>query len=232
MNLFIDTQTTGLEESDKICSIALLEETYAHYELINEKKKISSEASALHHITKEMIESKPILTESKIVQTLHKYNNTNHTIIGHNVAFDIAMLQTSGFLWKGAIIDTLRVTKHLIPECEQFSLQFLRYELRLYQKEAKVLKKYGIKNALYAYHSLSDAVVTALLFEYLLELCTFEEMLELTFKKVLIEKFHFGKYRGHYVEEICLNDPSYARWLLNSSTDEDIIYSLNYYLQG
>ena len=232
MLLFIDTETTGLEETDKICSIALLEDTQAHYELINEKKKIPSEASAIHHITKEMLEGKPTLMESEIIKLLEKYNNSEHTLIAHNIAFDIAMLKSSGFSWKGGVIDTLRVTKHLIPECEQFSLQFLRYELRLYKQEPQLLEKYGIKDALVAHHALSDALVNKLLFEYLLEMSSAEKMLELTFENVLLEKFSFGKYKGHYIEEICLNDISYAQWLLNSSSDEDMIYSLNYYLQG
>ena len=232
MLLFIDTETTGLEESDRVCSLALLEDTHAHYELINEKKKIPSEASAIHHITKEMLVGKPTLLESETLQVLQKYNSSEHTLIAHNVAFDISMLKSSGFSWKGGIIDTLRVTKHLIPECEQFSLQFLRYELRLYKQESALLEKYGIKDALFAHHALSDALVNELLFEYLLEMSSVEKMLELTFENVLIEKFGFGKYKGRYIEEICLNDTSYAQWLLNSSTDADMIYSLNYYLQG
>lgn len=232
MLLFLDTETTGVEESDKICSLALLEDTQAHYELINEKKKIPAEASAIHHITKDMLEGKPTLMKSKTLQVLQKYNSIEHTVIAHNVLFDIAMLKSSGFLWKGSIIDTLRVTKHLIPECELFSLQFLRYELRLYKRESTLLEKYGIKDALFAHHALSDALITELLFEYLLEMSSIEKMLELSFENVLIEKFGFGKYKGRYIEEICQSDTSYAQWLLNSSTDEDIIYSLNYYLQG
>ncbi len=232
MLLFLDTETTGVEESDKICSLALLEDTHAHYELINENRKIPAEASAIHHITKEMLAGKPTLLESQTLQALQKYNSCEHTIIAHNVAFNIAILNASGFSWKGGVIDTLRVTKHLIPECEQFSLQFLRYELRLYKQESLLLEKYGIKDALYAHHALSDALVNELLFEYLLEMCSVEQMFKLSFTNVLLEKFSFGKYKGHYIEEICQGDISYAQWLLNSSTDEDMIYSLNYYLQG
>ena len=232
MLLFLDTETTGLEESDRVCSLALLENGNAHYELLNEKKKIPSEASAIHHITKEMLKGKPTLLESETVQVLQKYNSSEHTIIAHNVMFDIQMLNASGFSWKGGIIDTLRVTKHLIPECEQFSLQFLRYELRLYKQESALLEKYGIKDALFAHHALSDALVNELLFEYLLEICSEEKMLELSFENVLLEKFGFGKYKGRYIEEICYSDTSYAHWLKNSSSDEDMIYSLNYYLQG
>jgi DNA polymerase-3 subunit epsilon/exodeoxyribonuclease X len=59
-------------------------------------------------------------------------------------------------------------------------------------------------------------------------------MQELSFEKVLISKFSFGKYKGKYIEEICLNDNSYIQWLLGSATelDEDMRYSLNYYLKG
>jgi len=234
MLIFIDLETTGLESGDKIISIAIVNANTYKYELINEGKKISAEASSVHHITDEDIKDALAFKMSEIYKYLKENNSVENTLVAHNIKFDLEMLASHGLMWKGGMIDTLRVTKHLIPECELFSLQVLRYELKLYKLEEKLKQQYGIKDALNAHNALSDALVSKLLFEYLLELADEESMQNLSFKNVLLEKFSFGKYKGRYIEEICLNDNSYARWMLNSATDldEDIKYSINYYLEG
>ena len=234
MLIFIDLETTGLEVGDKIVSVAILNANSYKYELINEDKKIPPEASSIHHITDENIKDAVAFKESEIYKYLKENNSVENTLVAHNIKFDLEMLASHGLMWKGAMIDTLRVTKHLIPECELFSLQVLRYELKLYRDEKEQKTKYGIKDALNAHNALADAIVSELLFEYLLELADVETMQELSFQNVLLEKFTFGKYKGKYIEEICLNDSSYARWMLGSATDldEDIKYSINYYLEG
>ena len=236
MLIFINIQTTGLEIDDKICSIALINsetKEYSH-ELLNEGKKITAQASSIHHITNEMIEGKISFKESDIYRYLEKNNEINNTLVAHNIKFDLEKLSSAGFIWRGDVISTLRVTKHLIPECELFSLQILRYELKLYREEKEEKEKYGIKYALVAHDALSDALIDSLLFNYLQDFATLDEMKELSFKSVLLQKFTFGKYKGRYIEEICISDRSYVEWMLRSATDidEDMSYSLNYYLQG
>lgn len=234
MLIFLDLETTGLESSDKICSIAVLNASSFMYELINEGKKIPSEASSIHHITNEDIKDKLAFTESQVYKFLQENNSQENTLVAHNVAFDLEKLSSHGLLWKGAVVDTLRVTKHLIPECEFFSLQVLRYELKLYKDEEKLKTEYGIKDAIVAHNALSDVLVMKLLYDVLEQESSLELMQELSFKKVLMSKFSFGKYKGKYIEEICLNDNSYVQWLLSSATDldEDMRYSLNYYTEG
>jgi DNA polymerase-3 subunit epsilon/exodeoxyribonuclease X len=236
MLIFLDLETTGLDINDKLCSVGLINaDTKKYkYELINEGKKIPALASSIHHITNEMIKEKFAFKKSEIYAYLMQNNSSENTLVGHNIKFDIEKLLASGFIWKGDVIDTLKVTKHLIPECELFSLQVLRYELKLYKKEEDEKFKLGIKDALFAHNALSDALVDKLLFEYLLDMATVDEMKELSFKNVLIQKFNFGKHQGKYIEEICMNDRGYLEWMLHSATDidEDIKYSINYYLQG
>ena len=234
MLIFLDLETTGRENDDKICSIAIVYKDEYKYELINEAKKISAEASSIHHITNEAIQDSPKLLESEIGYFLQKHNLDDHTIVSHNIPFIIEKLLQSGITWRGDMIDTFKVTKHLIPECEFFSLQFLRYELKLYREEKELSLIYGIKDALVAHNALDDAFVVKLLYNYLHTLVDEKKMKELSFENVLLEKFSFGKYKGRYIEEICNNDTSYARWLLQSATDidEDIKYSINYYLEG
>lgn len=233
MLIFLDLETTGLEVADKICSIALISEETYMYELVNEGKKIPAQASSVHHITNEMIQGKAKLEETSLLKYLQEHNSEENTLVGHNISFDIRSLASHGFVWKGEVIDTLRVTKHLIPECELFSLQVLRYELKLYRDENKVAQECGIKDAIQAHNALGDALVVKLLYEYLSEMANQEQMLELSFKKVLLSKFNFGKYASRYIEEIAMSDRAYLEWMINlSDLDEDLKYSLEYYLQG
>ena len=225
--IFLDLETTGLDLEDKVCSIGLITfedgEVNSLYKLVTEGKKIPSKASSIHHITNEMIRDKPSLVDTQIYKLLCENNFEETTIVGHNVNFDIQKLKAVGFEFKGSLIDTLRVSRHLISECESYALQFLRYELKLYKNELTPLS---------SHHALDDAYVIKSLFEYLLDLTTQEKMCELSFKNVLIEKFGFGKYRGRYIEEIALYERGYLEWMLSQvDLDEDLAYSLNYYLQ-
>lgn len=227
MLIFLDTQTTGLESTDKIISIAVMtileDETISKYDLVNEGKKIPSLASSINHITNEMIKDKVKLKESETYKFLVENNNDENILIGHNIKFDLEKLNSIGFFWEGKIIDTMRVTKHLIPECEFFSLQFLRYELRIYKKE---------QVAISAHNSQSDVIVIKNLYDYLKEMVVDSKMIELSSKKVLLEKLNFGKYSGRYIEDIVMSDRGYLEWLLGSATDldDDLRYSVEYYM--
>ncbi len=223
MLIFLDTQTTGLEKTDKICSIAVITGDKEFYELVNEGKKIPPLASSIHHITNEMIKDKTPLKDSEVFKFLEENNNEETTIVGHNIKFDLEKLSEIGFYFKGKIIDTLRVTKHLIQECELFSLQFLRYELRLYKNEPL---------GIVAHNALGNTLLVRELFNYLLDITTLEDMYNLSFEKVLLEKFSFGKYAGRYIEEISMQDRGYLEWMLRdiSDLDEDLRYSIKYYL--
>lgn len=233
MLIFLDLETTGIEAVDRICSIALISDKTYLYELVNEGKKIPPLASSIHHITNEMIINKSKFKETKIWNYLQEHNSDANTLVGHNISFDIRSLATHGLEWRGKVIDTLRVTKHLIPECELFSLQILRYELKLYRDENRVVQEYGIKDALQAHNALSDALVVKLLYSYLSQMANYQEMLELSFKKVLLSKFNFGKYATQYIEEIVIHDRAYLEWMIHlPDLDEDLRYSLEYYLQG
>ncbi len=241
MLIFLDVETTGLEKSDKICSIGIIaageNELISKYELVNEGKKISPKASSINHITNEMIKDKKAFKESDAWKFLQEHNNENSTIVAHNVNFDIKMLLVSGFIWHGKIIDTLRVTKHLIPECEYFSLQFLRYELKLYKDEKIEALKYPLlaqNSEFMAHNALSDALYVKLLYDYLREIKKHDELVELSLTNVLIEKFDFGKYSGRYIEEISMCDRGYLEWMLLNiaDLDEDLRYSVNRYLSA
>lgn len=233
MLVFLDVETTGLEKKDSICSIALIivdgKKTTTHYELINPEQKISIKAMSINHITNEMVKDAPLFNDSSTCKVLNELNSKDNSLISHNIEFDNSFLAKEGFTWQGSFVDTMKATKHLIPEAEFFSLQYLRYELQLYKNELELFEKNSVIPQ--PHNALSDALHVKLLYEYLLEYATHIELENLTFERALIHKFTFGKYSGKYIEYIATKDPSYLEWLCSLvDIDEDLRYSVKYYL--
>lgn len=233
MLIFLNIQTTGVESCDKICSVGLVaidkSGSTKKYDLVKEGKKILPKASSINHITNEMLKDKPAFKDSDAYKFLQENNSDATTLVMHNIPFTMQYLNSAGFHFKGEMIDTQRVCKHLIAECEEFSLQFLRYELKLYKKEKDLDKEHQIQ----ANHSLSDAMIVKLLYDYLLDISTKEQMAKLSFENVLMQKLNFGKYNGRYIEEIMNIDRGYLNWMLEKvlDLDEDLRYSIDYYLR-
>lgn len=237
MLIFIDVETTGLEKDDKICSIGIVaienNEITSKYELVNEGKKIQPKASSVNHITNEMLQDRPKLVDTELFAFLNKHNNEQTTIIGHNINFDLEKLLACGFCFNGSVIDTLRVSKHLIPESESYSLQFLRYELKLYKDEKSIALACGLDSEVISHNAVYDALIVKLLYDYHIETTPHAKMCNLSFENVLLGKFNFGKYSGRYIEDISMNDRGYLEWMLSlDDLDEDLRYSINHYLNS
>ena len=231
--VFLDVETSGLEESDRICELAFIVDNEGENsffsELCKPDKKISTGAMAIHNITNEMVKEALLCTQTASYKALLSLNVEENIIVAHNLKFDLKMLEKEGFCNTMQVIDTLRCVKSLIPECELFNLQFLRYELNLYKEEEKVANEMKIE--LKAHRALSDVIHLQLLFKTLLDYATLSQLIEISSSPVLLEKFTFGKYKGRYIEEICALDAGYIQWMKNSieDLDEDLLYTLKYY---
>ena len=239
MLIFLDIETTGIEQNDKVCSIGMIllddkNNITTNYELINEHKKINSKASSINHITNEMLKDKPSFQDSLSINILEKNNNNSTTIVGHNINFTLNILKNSGFIFKGDTIDTMRISKHLIEDSESYSLQFLRYDLKLYKDDDKNLKESNLDIKLTAHNAISDALVVKELYEYHLQTENKKMLSILSNQPVLMKKLPFGKYQGSYIEEIYNTNRAYLEWMLNTivDIDEDLRYSIEYYLKG
>lgn len=234
MLLYIDLKTTGFEENDRICAVSLIlvsEGLFFYQELIKAPKKIRSEASVLHNITNEMLLNKAVFQDAKIAKILKQYNHKENIFVGHNIKFIITMLQKEGFTLQAGVIDTLKCSRALMQDCEQFSLQYLRYDLKLYKEEYKLAEELGID--LVECKSLNDPLYIKSLHHCLNEFEDDEKLLEISVNPVLLQKLSFGKYKGNYIEEIAANDKNYLLWILNNfdELDEDLLYSIQYYLK-
>ena len=234
MLIYLDVETTGLDARDRICALGLILDDGSKIEVYEEYVKptckISTEAMAVHHITNEMLQDSAGIESSKVMALLDEYNSVDNTLVVHNINFDLEMLAKEGFIWSGALIDTMKCSKHLIEEIDRFSLQYLRYELGLYKKEQEDAVPLGIQVT--AHNALSDAFHTRRLHHYLKEIADDDTLMMLTTEPVLIKKLNFGKYKGHYLEEIAMNDVGYLQWLLNQEIDEDLEFSIKQNLEG
>lgn len=228
--IFLDTETTGLEVKDRICALGIIERESTHFELIHPGKKIPPAASAIHQITNEMVSDAPSFSQSLSAEKLKSFNTPETILVSHNAPFELDMLQKEGVAWQGSVIDTLKCSKSLMDDLEGYSLQFLRYELRLYREEKRVFQEHGV--ALFPHHALSDALHTKMVLEYLLDLADIERLIEISKSHVLLSRLPFGKYAKKRIEEIALKDPGYLKWIVESlvDMDEDLRYSIEHYL--
>ena len=94
MFIFLDTETTGTDEPDRLCQLAYKLETG---EIVNELFKpplpIAIEPMSIHHITNEMVADKPAFKESPDYQKLvDLLNDDTNILVAHNAKFDVNML--------------------------------------------------------------------------------------------------------------------------------------------
>ena len=98
MYIFLDTETTGTGPDDRLCQIAFKTgKGLVVDELFNPGKPIAIEAMAVHHITNEMVATKPPFKGSPAYEKLKALLDDEQSIlVAHNAQFDLNMLQREG----------------------------------------------------------------------------------------------------------------------------------------
>jgi len=240
--ILFDTETTGASELDRIIQIGGMivhgrEDIEVFDELCLADVPIGIEAMEIHNITPDMIENKPPYAELTFAKKLLEYNTPENYLIAHNISFDLGMIEKEGFENNYTLIDTLRCAKHLLPDIPYHRLQYLRYALELYKREGREANTLGV--SIKAHDAIGDVLVMKLLLSELVKqtqkkfgnINPMVKLAELTQTPVLIKTFKFGKYKDREIEEICKADKGYINWMQNNiDLDEDMIYTLNYYL--
>ena len=62
---------------------------------------------------------------------------------------------------------------------------------------------------------------------------SFEELIELTKKPVLYDKFYQGKYKFEKIKDVLITGPGYIEYMLNQKDlDPDVKYSIEHHLQN
>jgi exodeoxyribonuclease X len=231
MNLaFTDTETTGVEEKDRLCQLAYRCGSKDVNSLFKPPLPINLMAMAVHHITEDMVAGKPAFIGSKEHKFLKKHGK-NMVFVAHNAKFDLKMLEREGITTYPASICTLKVVRHLDENAnlESHKLQYLRY-------------LFNIKIDAAAHDAWGDILVLELLFHRLRkrimrdndmgEAEAIAEMIEISTKPSLVRKWMFGKHRGEMMEDTLRTDRGYLEWMLRTKLeeetddDEDLIHTL------
>ena len=236
--LFLDTETTGNGDKDRLVQLAV-KERYIDEPLVNALYKppvpISIESMAIHHIHERMVAGKPAFQDAPEYPGLKDLLESEEVIVvAHNAAFDLAMLAREGVTPRRAIC-TYKLAYALDPTdvMPNYRLQYLRYLLDL-DVEAE------------AHDALGDVLVLEALFARLLdkmkerhgtEEAALLAALALSARPLLFTTLRFGKYNGTKIEDIAKTDRGYLEWLLgqkegNPVAEADWIYTLKHYLQG
>ena len=237
--MFLDTETTGGDQKDRVCQVAYEYQGVEYNELFKPPLPISVDAMAVSHITNKMVEDKPPFEGSDMQTHLKKLlEEENQILVAHNAKFDIDMLAKDE-VSTARFIDTLKVAQHLDPDAviPRYALQYLRYylDLDLSPQEAP------------AHDALGDIRVLVKLFERLYTKMAeqgmehdaiIEEMMRISREPRIIRKFNFGKHKGKMVADVAAEDPGYLQWLLKQKieqraegqADEDWEYTLQKYL--
>jgi DNA polymerase III epsilon subunit-like protein len=236
--IFLDTETTGNRDGvDHLVQLAYRVDGGEYVnELFNPPVRISYEAMAVHHITHKHLEGKPAFDGSDHKLKLQELLKDN-ILVAHNAAFDMGVLRGEGVFAKKFICTFKVASRYLETDGEgkpltSRSLQYLRYALDLDEMEAN------------AHDALGDIIILEKLFYKELEMLKqelnttdenqiLEHMMEISSKPTLLKKIRFGKHRGKEFAELAKTERSYLEWLSNQSElDEDLKYTLNYYLKG
>ncbi|MDQ5971058.1 MAG: Exonuclease RNase and polymerase [Patescibacteria group bacterium] len=232
--IFLDTETTGIDDTDFLCQLAYKTGEEVYCELFKPEIKISIEASSVTHISNKMVADKPSFKESSDYKKIKSMlEDKENIMVAHNAKFDIGMIKKEDIIPANTIC-TLRVARYLDKEHKipQHKLQYLRYYLEI-EIEAQ------------AHDALGDVMVLEKLFERLMTAIKKEkncddegalkEMMDISSRPSLMHSFSFGKHNGKTVEEVAKSDRGYLEWFLNqketqSPYDEDWIYTLRHHL--
>ena len=235
--IILDTETTGTLEEDRICQLSYLvlgrngEIEEVHNELCTPPLPIKFDAMAIHHITPEMLESKPICTDTMAFERLHELNSPENLMVIQNAKFDLDMLAKEGFELQMQLIDTFRVLRSQYPLDTPHGLQYKRYQLGLYKREQEIIDKLGVE--IKAHDALGDVIVLKNLFDYLADEHAVEKMIELCSGPILLEYMPFGKHKGKRIEELALSERNSLEYMQKSfDLDEDMVHTLSHFLDA
>lgn len=216
--VFLDTETTGREEEDRIFQVAYEHDGQEHCKMFKPPLALCIEAMEATGYTNKDVAGESTFTETDFYKTLSELLARDEVIfVAHNAPFDTEMLRRDGILVPPErVIDTLKIARYLDTEARlgAYRLQYLRYALDLEVQDAT------------AHDALGDVRVLKALFARLYKKMEDEEdplkkMIEISMQPVLIRRFAFGKHNGKLVTEVAKEDRGYLEWLLGQKKQEE-----------
>lgn len=209
--IFYDTETTGIRtDKDLIVEIAAYDpvskETFVSF--VNPKVPIPEDASAIHHITDEMVKDAPDF--SIVGKNFIEFCGENAVLVAHNnERFDKQIMHHEALrheiTWPQSWIhlDSLLWARRYRPDLPRHSLQVLR---EVYKVPANN-----------AHRALDDVIVLAQVFSAMIGDLSIDQVVELLSTNKKMTHMPFGKHRGMAFSDIPKN---YFDWLKASGALE------------
>lgn len=201
--IYYDTETTGVRaDKDRIIEIAAYDpiEERTFIKLVNPEVEIPKEATAIHHITNEMV--KDARTFREVGKEFAEFCAGETVLIAHNNdTFDKLFLEHE---YKRAhltlpafvYIDSLKWARKYRPDLPRHTLQSLR-------------ELYGIP-ANNAHRALDDVLVLHQVFSYMIDDLSMEIVMGLLSGQNSYSRMPFGKHQGKALSEV---PKDYIQWL-------------------
>jgi len=208
--IYYDTETTGIKaEKDRIVEIAAYDpvRNQRFDQLINPGCPIPREASAIHHITDDMVASAPSFAsvakdfidfcEGDVVLIAHNNDNFDYHFLRCEFERNQLILPS----WK--FLDSLKWARRYRPDLPRHTLQFLR-------------EIYGIA-ANTAHRALDDVIVLYQMFQLMIDDLSIDEIYALLNRSRKLQHMPFGKHQGQPLSQI---PATYVKWLASSGAFE------------
>jgi len=204
--IYYDTETTGVKsDTCRIIELAAYDEgtgrTFCSF--INPGCPIPPDATAISHITDEMVKDAPPFRE--VAMQFMEFCDGDVILIAHNNdAFDQPFLENefkrAGLdfpKWK--FLDSLKWARKYRTDLPRHGLQFLR-------------EAYGIE-ANQAHRALDDVIVLKEIFQRMVDDLPLETISNLLSIRQAITRMPFGKYAGKPLADV---PKDYVRWLMSN----------------
>lgn len=204
--IYYDTETTGTRPGkDRIVELAAYDPVHDRKfcTFLNPQCPIPPEASAISHITDDMVKDAPLFAE-KAAEFIAFCEGDSVLIAHNNDAFDQLFLEDEfkrcGLImpsWK--FIDSLKWSRKYRSDLPRHGLQFLR---EAYQVEA-----------LSAHRALDDVLVLHQVFSKMIDDLSLKDVMDCLSQNREITRMPFGKHQGKNLADI---PKDYVEWLNKS----------------
>jgi exodeoxyribonuclease X len=206
----IDIETTGTDSAkDRVIEIASVDVTKtgigeAMSVLINPGMPIPPESSAIHHLIDE-----DVAGEKSIDDVIERFQGADY-YVAHNADFEQGFLEP----WLGVNwICTYKCALRVWPDFPAHSNQALRYRLGLHAPFGRDRKSIN------PHRALDDCLVTAAIFQEIVKLAKWADIVRWSGEPPLLTRFNFGKHFGQRWDEV---DPAYLRWIQDKMVDNKV----------
>lgn len=185
-----DTETTGLDPSaDEIVALGAVRIVNGRLlrqdvfdQLVDPQCFLSPQATAVHGITPAMVQGQPPI--GVVLPRFHRFA-ADTVLLGHNVAFDMRLLQVkeaaTGVQFAQPVLDTLLLAALLFPERGDYSLEALA-------------RDFGVVVA-GRHTALGDALITGDLFLKMVPLLAERGIVTLGESLTAVQQTHFSRLR-------------------------------------